>query len=208
MPTPDVLATFFLASCVLGAAPGPDNIFVLTQSALDGVRAGFIVVLGLCTGLLFHTAAVALGVAALLAASLLAFTVLKLVGAAYLLYLAYGVFRAGAETVLADARPPVALVMLYRRGIIMNLTNPKVSVFFLAFLPQFADPAIGPVAPQLLMFGVLFILSTVVVFGLIAMAAGKLGGFLTRSPSAWKWLNRLAGTVFCALAIRLMLVER
>ena len=109
MPTPDVLVTFFLASCVLGAAPGPDNIFVLTQSALDGVRAGFVVVLGLCTGLLFHTAAVALGVAALLAASLLAFTVLKLVGAAYLLYLAYGVFRAGAETVLTGEITPVVI---------------------------------------------------------------------------------------------------
>lgn len=208
MPSPEVLLTFFLTSVVLGAAPGPDNLFVLTQSALDGARSGFVVVLGLCTGLVVHTGLVAVGVAALLAASPVAFTILKLAGAAYLLWLAVGAFRAGAGRMDAQAREPTPLVALYRRGIIMNLTNPKVSIFFLAFLPQFADPSIGPIAPQILWLGAVFVAATVLVFGLFAVAAGRLGALLTRSPGAWCWLNRLAGAVFAGLAVRLVLASR
>ena len=133
----DALLAFALASLLLALAPGPDNLFVLTESALSGPLAGFAVTLGLCTGLLLHTSAVALGVAAIFQVSALAFTLLKLVGAGYLLYLAWQAWRAPAASLPTAAATPPALGRLYRRGIVMNVTNPKVSIFFLAFLPQF-----------------------------------------------------------------------
>lgn len=204
----EVLTVFFAASIALGLAPGPDNIFVLTQSALSGRLAGFIVTLGLCTGLLIHTAAVAVGVAAIFQTSALAFILLKMVGAAYLLYLAWQAFRAGASTLPDDSDGHTSMRRLYGRGIIMNVTNPKVAIFFLAFLPQFADPARGSLTAQLLLFGCIFILATLLVFGILACAAGILGGWLRRSKRAQIILNRIAGAVFLGLAIRLATVDR
>ena len=140
MFSPEVLVVFFTASVLLGLAPGPDNIFVLTQSALHGRFAGFVVVLGLCTGLMVHTVAVAVGVAAVFQTSALAFTVLKAVGAAYLLYLAWQAFRAGTATLKGRGNGETGLLRLYGRGIVMNVTNPKVAIFFLAFLPSVRGP--------------------------------------------------------------------
>ena len=199
---------FVAASVALALAPGPDNVFVLTQSALHGRRAGLLVTLGLCTGLVAHTAAVALGAAAVLATSALAFTALKLVGAAYLLYLAFGAFRAGAEPLPEGGAPARDGWRLYRRGIVMNVTNPKVAIFFLAFLPQFADPARGAVAVQVMLYGALFIGSALAVFSSIAWGAGLIGGWLRRTPRAQIVMNRVAGAVFVALAIRLASATR
>ncbi|MBN9669776.1 LysE family translocator [Roseibium aggregatum] len=204
----DILTVFFTAAVALGLAPGPDNLFVLTQSALYGRRAGLIVTLGLCTGLVVHSCAVALGVAAIFKTSELAFTLLKIVGAGYLLYLAFQAFRAGKSDLSTQKGAELPPASLYRRGIVMNVTNPKVALFFLAFLPQFADPARGSVPVQILLFGGLFILATVLVFGGIALSAGALGDVLKRSPQAQIWLNRLAGVVFVGLALRLAVAER
>lgn len=203
----EALVTFALASLLLALAPGPDNLFVLTQSALGGRLAGLAVTLGLCTGLLVHTAAVALGVAAIFQVSALAFTLLKLIGAGYLIYLAWQAFRAPAAA-LQGGGSAVSLGRLYRRGILMNVTNPKVSVFFLAFLPQFADPARGPLWLQIVLLGAVFILATIVVFGAVACLAGSLGQWLGRSPGAQRIMNRLAGVVFLGLALKLATARR
>ena len=202
------LFLFAAASVALALAPGPDNVFVLTQSALHGARAGLLVTLGLATGLLVHTAAVALGVAAVFESSALAFELLKYAGAAYLLYLAWGAFRAGAEGLPDGATLAPGAARLYRRGIVMNVTNPKVAIFFLAFLPQFADPERAPVPLQVLLFGVVFIACASVVFASIAWGAGRLGGWLRRSPGVQVLMNRLAGAVFVVLALRLVSVQR
>ncbi len=204
----DVVTLFFAASVALGLAPGPDNIFVLTQSALYGRTAGLMVTLGLCTGLLVHTTAVAVGVAAVFQASAVAFTLLKMVGAAYLLFLAWQAFRAGSAELPSGEAGRTSLGHLYRRGIIMNVTNPKVGIFFLAFLPQFADPARGPIAVQMLLLGGIFIVSTILVFGSVAWGAGLIGEWLKRSPRAQIIMNRVAGLVFVALAIRLATAQR
>jgi len=204
----DVLTVFFAASVALGLAPGPDNIFVLTQSALYGRLAGFIVTLGLATGLIFHTSAVALGVAAVFAASEAAFTALKLVGAGYLLYLAWQAFRAGASKLPENGAPEIGYGKLYVRGVIMNVTNPKVGIFFLAFLPQFADPARGSIALQMLMLGAVFIVATLLVFGSVAVFGGLISDLLKRSERAQIWMNRAAGLVFVGLAVRLATAER
>jgi len=204
----ETIVTFSVASIALGVAPGPDNLFVLTQSALHGRSAGLAVMLGLCTGLIGHSLAVALGVAAIFQTSAIAFSVLKIIGAGYLLYLAWKAFRASAEKLGGEQGGDIGLWKLYRRGIIMNITNPKVSIFFLAFLPQFVDAKRGPVSLQILALGGLFILATILVFGSIALLAGTLGGWLNRSDRAQRILNRVAGTVFVCLALKLAMAKR
>ena len=199
----ETLAAFFLASVVLAVAPGPDNLFVLTHSALRGPAAGLIVTLGLCSGLIVHTSAVALGLSAVFQTSAIAFHTLKLVGAAYLLWLAWQAFRATSIGKCARGSA-MSGWQCYRRGIAMNLTNPKVSLFFLAFLPQFADPARGPLAVQFAVLGGVFIAATLLVFGAIALAAGSIGQWFAGSARAQTVLNRTAGVVFVALAVRLV----
>lgn len=201
----DTTLTFFGLSVLLGLSPGPDNVFVLMQSATHGRKAGVLVTLGLCTGLLGHTAAVALGLAAVLAASATAFMVLKLAGAAYLLYLAWGAFRAPVGPIAKGTVPDLKPWRMYGRGVVMNLTNPKVGIFFLAFLPQFVQPSAGPVGLQVAWLGGVFMLATLLVFGGFAWFASLVGGFFKRSTRAQRGLNWLAGTVFVALAGKLVL---
>lgn len=227
MPSAQTLVAFFGVAVLLALTPGPDNIFVLVQSAQRGWRAGMAVVLGLCAGLVVHTAAVALGLAAVFAASALAFTVLKFCGAAYLAWLAWHSLRAkedGVEAATVEAGGPASdapaaaavrgvalapgMARMVRRGMLMNLTNPKVLIFFLAFLPQFADPARGSMALQLMALGVVFMVATLLVFGAIACFSGAFGALLQRSARAQRLLNRVAGLVFLGLALRLATVER
>ena len=215
MLTPDAMMAFFVAALLLGIAPGPDNIFVLTQSALFGTTAGMVTTLGLVTGLCVHTTAVALGVAAIFQTSALAFTLLKTAGAGYLLWLAWLSFRAGACTEKiaqgdggnAGAAFP-GYMALYRRGIVMNVTNPKVSLFFLAFLPQFCDPARGSVAVQVLILGALFMLATIVVFWTVAALGGRLAVWFNQSQRGQIIMQRVAGSIFVAMAAALLLSSR
>jgi threonine/homoserine/homoserine lactone efflux protein len=184
-------------------------VFVLLHSAVHGRRAGLLVVVGLCTGLLFHTAAVALGLAAVFATSTQAFTALKLCGAAYLLYLAWQSWKAPVGMVGGDElSPALSARQTYRRGVLMNITNPKVAIFFLAFLPQFADPAKGSVALQIVALGGVFIAATLLTFGAIAWFAASFGRVFKRSLRAQLWLNRAASMVFLGMAIRLATAQR
>ena len=216
MPAWETLVAFYGAALLLSLSPGPDNLFVLVQSVQRGWRVGLCVVLGLCLGVLGHTLAVALGLAAVLAASPLAFTLLKWCGAAYLAYLAWGALRAQAQrsalpqaqTARADRLDAAQAWRLVGRGVVMNLTNPKVLIFFLAFLPQFADPARGGVATQVMVLGCVFMLAALLVFGAIACCSGWFGVLLQRSVRAQNWLNRVAGLVFLGMAVRLALVQR
>jgi threonine/homoserine/homoserine lactone efflux protein len=208
MPTIETLSAFFVASALLALAPGPDNVFVLTQSALYGKLSGLVVMLGLCTGLLAHTGAVAFGVAVLFQTSVLAFSLLKVVGAGYLLFLAWQMFRTSPERVDMHGNQRKSLGTLYRRGIVMNVTNPKVSIFFLAFLPQFTDPQLGSISLQMIVLGGIFIVATVLVFGTVAMIGGLLGSWLNRSPRGQRMINWIAGSVFLGLAIKLATTER
>lgn len=203
MFTESIMA-FLLASALLSIAPGPDNIFVLMQSALYGKKAGVLVTLGLCTGLIVHTSAVAFGVATIFQTSVVAFMVLKLVGAMYLLYLAWQAFQSSVHRLDASVPALRSNAALYRRGIIMNITNPKVTIFFLAFLPQFTSPDHGTLAPQIFLLGGLFIFVSLTIFSTIAFMAGSLGNWLNTSPKAQIYLNRIAGTVFILLALKLM----
>ena len=223
---------FFIAALVIGIAPGPDNLFVLAQSATYGARLGFCIILGLCTGNAIHTCLLVAGVSALIAASPTAFFVIQCLGAAYLLYLAYKSFGVKAGVVVSsefgirsseschpernavESKDPVkssdaisgvpSARSLYMRGIIMNLTNPKVILFVLSLIP----PAVRldrPIHPSLQMaiFGGEFILATMIVFGSIALLAGTVKKFLLTSPKANRNLNWFSGAVFVFLAVAL-----
>jgi len=201
------ILTFIVASALLSIAPGPDNIFVFTQSALYGKKLGVLVTLVLCTGLIVHTSAVALGIAVIFQTSTLAFTVLKVAGAMYLAYLAWQAFQASGSAIKVLSSSLHSSGALYRRGIMMNITNPKVSIFFLAFLPQLASPEYGQIEPQIFLLGGIFICVALVVFCAIALFAGSLGGLLHNSPRAQVYLNRIAGTVFGVLTLSLATVS-
>lgn len=204
----DVALLFMGAASALAAVPGPDNIFVMTQSALYGRMSGLIVTLGLASGLIVHTTAAALGVAVIFQTSQTAFAILKYAGAAYLVYLAWQAFTASGSKLTAEDAPRIPTRKLYLRGLIMNIANPKVTIFILAFLPQFVDPANGPLIPQFYQLGALMFLATLIVFGGVALAAGTLGALLRGSASVQLWLNRVSGMIFVALALKLATAER
>jgi len=204
----DTALTFFALALLLGFTPGPDNLAVLVQSATQGRRSGVSMTLGLCAGLVVHTAAVALGLAAVFAASATAFSVLRALGAAYLAYLAWCAFRAPVGALTAGSRPSAPFLTMFSRGILMNLTNPKVVFFFLALLPQFVQSERGHVTRQLCALGVLFIVATLIAFGTITCFAAAFSRRLRESARAQQRLNWFAGTVFLGLAVRLALTQR
>ncbi|PKL35560.1 MAG: threonine transporter RhtB [Spirochaetae bacterium HGW-Spirochaetae-1] len=199
----NALLMFISASLLLAFAPGPDNIFVLSQSIAYGRSTGIKITLGLCTGLIVHTVIVALGVSVIFRTSLIAFNILKYAGAAYLLYLSILTFRHASKSSDLKNTGESPSLHLYRRGIIMNITNPKVSIFFMAFLPQFANPGNGSMTLQLFLLGLIFIAVTMLVFGLISFLAGAIGKWLSQSARFEKILNLFAGTVLAALAVTL-----
>ena len=203
---PQTLAAFFATALFLAVVPGPDNVFVLTQSALRGKRAGLWVVLGLCTGLLVHTGAVALGVAALFERSRLAFDLLKYAGAAYLLYLAWQSLRAPAMTVDSGEGERSGAGKLYLRGIVMNVTNPKVSIFFLAFLPQFLAPGPHMARDSMLMIGLHYSIGAVWL-GIVAIGSARVAGGM-RSARVARALDGLIGTMMLGFGARLALASR
>lgn len=204
----ETLSGFVIASFLLGLSPGPDNFYVMSQASLYGVRAGLSVTLGLCTGLLIHTSLVAFGVAAVIMASTLAFTVLQIIGVAYLLYLAWRAFGASMAVPGNGGLNRLSISQYYQRGIIMNVSNPKVGLFFLAFLPQFTNLQQDNLVLQVLCLGTLFIVTTLLVFGGIALLAARLETWLRRSPKAQIILNRIVALVFLGVAIKLILIDR
>ena len=210
MPSLQTALSFLGVAFLLSLSPGPDNLFVITFSALRGAKAGLWIVLGLCSGLVVHTLAVALGVGALLAASPVAFTALKVIGALYLLYLAWGAWRASPATGETQQHtiPDLTPFQAWRRGVLMNITNPKVMVFFLALFPSFIDPQRGCAFMQTLFLGALFMLASWLTFSALALLAGTVGQRMQHSPRAQRWLNRSASIVFVGLALRLLYSPR
>ena len=204
----ETLGAFFAASVVMGLAPGPDILFVLTQSALYGARAGFATTCGLITGLFVHITAVSLGVAALFQSSETAFNVLKFAGAAYLLYLAWLSFHSGTSKASLQKAQFPGYGTLYRRGVIMNITNPKVTLFCLAVLPQFVERERGHPTLQILSLGGLYELACLIVFTAIAALGGRMATWFNRSDRAQMLMNRIAGCIFLGLALMLAFASR
>ena len=199
---------FFIAALVVAVAPGPDNLFVLAQSATHGAKAGFCVICGLCTGIVIQVTLLVLGVSALIAASPKAFFVMQCLGATYLLYLAYKSFQVRSGVILSEAQSAeskdLGAKKLYLRGIIMNVTNPKAVLFALSFIPPAVkmDSPLNPTV-QMAILGAEFILATFIVFGSVALLAGAVKKFMLKSPKANRNLNWFSGVVFVLLAVAL-----
>ncbi|MBM2883632.1 LysE family translocator [Chromobacterium phragmitis] len=204
------LAAFLAAAMLITLSPGPDNLMVLSQGISRGRRQGMAFGLGCALGCLNHTLLAALGIRALIAASPLAFTALKIAGGAYLVYLGWGAIRSPGASFRADgqlAGQQSSLAATFRRGLIANAINPKVVLFFLAFLPQFVNPAQGPAGLQTAILGTVFTLQGAVIFGALGYFSGHVGQWLARSRKASQWLDRVAGSIFIALGLRLILAR-
>ncbi|MGZ5037946.1 MAG: LysE family translocator [Usitatibacter sp.] len=208
MSTPS-LGLYVAASLALIATPGQDMIYVITRSLAQGRAAGVCSALGVSLGILVHTALAALGVGAILHASESLFLALKLAGAAYLVYLGLRLALSSASAI-PDGRGavPLSRAALIRQGILSNVTNPKIALFFFAFLPQFVDPASGHATRELVSLGVLYAALALPVKSAVALAAGSLAQRAVRHPSALKWMNRAGGAVLVALGLRLAAAER
>ncbi|MGM0520187.1 MAG: LysE family translocator [Campylobacterota bacterium] len=203
------LYMFIVASFLLCLAPGPDNIYVLTQGMTKSKKAAIVTTLGLATGLIIHTSAAALGISMIFKTSQLAFDIVKFAGAAYLLYIAYQAFKHRNEPLdLKSVNSSLALRKLYIKGFIMNILNPKVSIFFLAFLPQFVNPNLGSVPIQMIMLGGIFMLLTIITFSSIGIAGNVLSSKLTQNPKVVKYMNVLTSFVLVSLGIKLALSQR
>ena len=199
---PALSLTFAGASLVLAVAPGPDNLFVLAQSAVYGVRAGLTVVLGPCTRLVVQTICAACGVAAVVAAVPALFWGIRIAGACYLIYLAWMAWTHAVSDSEGPQGTALTGMALWRRGVIMNITNPKVQIFFLAFFPQFVKQSTEglDLIIQMIIQGVTFIGATLIVFSAVAWGAGALADRM-RSPRFQLWLNRTSAVIFLMLAV-------
>jgi threonine/homoserine/homoserine lactone efflux protein len=210
MLDPATLLVFMAAGLTLNLTPGPDMLYVAARSTAEGRAAGVVSALGIAAGTLVHIAALALGLSALLDAVPLAYDAVRLAGAGYLVWLgARALLRPGAAAGAA-ALAPASRWRVFRQGAVTNVLNPKVALFFLAFLPQFVDPARGSAAAQIVALGLLFNVSGTVVNVLVALGASRAGAWLRRSGGgrAGRTMQRATGVVFVALGVRLALTSR
>ncbi|HJR74225.1 MAG TPA: LysE family translocator [Luteimonas sp.] len=201
------LLAYLAAAVVLVLIPGPGTAWIVAQTAAGGTRRGLQAGLGLETATLIHALAAGLGLSALLAASALAFDALKWAGAAYLIWLGIKAWREKAEAEQKTSAP-VPAARVYRRSVMTGVLNPKVAVFFLAFLPQFVRPERGWVWLQFLVLGILLSMIGFAHSSLLAFAIGRFGRRLNASPRVARWRQRLIGGVFVGLGLRLALQQR
>ncbi len=202
----EILIGFVTATLALAFSPGPDNIFVLTLSLANGSKKGLSVVAGLMTGCIIHTTLVAFGVSAIIRENDSLFLVIKLLGVAYLLYLTFLVFKSGEKIELDGSNNGKQdMFSLFKKGFWMNVLNPKVTIFFLAFFPGFLfSDTLGNVV-QFYILGLLFITLSSLVFGGIALGAGTISKYLTKNPKIGRYLKWLQIVVFLAIAVYLLL---
>ena len=205
----EILYTFVTAITVLAITPGPDNIFVLMQSVVNGKKYGLAVVGGLMTGCLVHTTLVAFGVSAIIKQSELLFFVIKLFGALYLFFLAYKVFKSEASVNLSeDNLPKKSFGQLFKQGFVMNVLNPKVSIFFLAFFPGFLFSNTISNVLQFYILGFLFIMVSFIVFGLIAVLSGSISEYLKKNSKVGVVLKWIQIIVFIGIGVFILFSEK
>ncbi len=202
MPEKAAFLTFLVAALALNIAPGPDMLYVIGRSVGQGRKAGIVSSLGVFVGCWVHILAAAFGIAALLRSSPAAFNAVRYAGAAYLIYL--GIKMLAQKTDLTSQQLKTeSLGAIFRQGAITNMLNPKVAIFFLAFLPQFIDASRGSVALQIVVLGLIFNIGGTLVNLAVAYAGGTLGELLRRNQSIARWQRRFTGLIFVGLGLRL-----
>ncbi|WP_395399153.1 LysE family translocator [Pseudoduganella sp. UC29_106] len=206
--SPEQFAGFLAAALLITVSPGPDNLMVLGMGMSRGRKQGMVFGLGCALGCLSHTILATLGVSALIAASPLAFTALKVFGGLYLIWLGIGALRSrGGARVEGSGMPDDSLLRLFGKGLFANAINPKVVLFFLSFLPQFVVTARGDASWQTAQLGLIFTLQACILFGLLGYFSGAVGKWINRNPRAGMWLDRVAGAIFVGLGLRLIIAR-
>jgi len=209
MPSLGTFLAFAGAAIALIVVPGPSVLYIVGRSVSQGRSHGLISALGVATGVLFHTAAAALGVSVVVARSAVAFSLLKYAGAAYLIYLGVQKLRRPSTlTTALENQNPLSMRRTYVQGLVVNILNPKTALFFLALLPQFVDPDRGPAAPQVVALGLLFAVLALMSDSTWALVASSVAGRLRRSDKALRRLDRGAGAVFIGLGVLAALSQR
>lgn len=201
MPALSTVALFLLAALGLLLIPGPSVLYIITRSVAQGRRAGLVSVLGVELASLTHVAAAALGLSALLLTSALAFSVVKYVGAAYLIYLGMRTLLAREANPQAPVLAPKRFSQLFTQGFLVNLLNPKTALFFYAFLPQFVDPARGAVAGQILLLGALFVLLASCTDSLYSLLGSTMSRWLTRNAQFKQNRRYITGSIYILLGV-------
>jgi threonine/homoserine/homoserine lactone efflux protein len=202
-------STFFAAAVLLNLSPGPDIAFILGQTVRGGRKSGFAAMFGIWTGAFGHVVMAAAGLSVIIATSALAFSVVKWVGAAYLIWLGIAALRSGGGSFVSDNVKGSARVLpIYRQGVLVGLLNPKVAIFFLAFLPQFVVVGAGPVWAQLFLHGILIIVVAAFIEPVLVIAGDRLAAALRNSKRLGLWMDRSLGGIFIALGLRLALEKR
>jgi threonine/homoserine/homoserine lactone efflux protein len=202
----EILISFILAVSILAISPGPDNIFVLMQSVVHGKKYGLATIIGLMTGCIVHTTFVAVGISTIIKENNTIFLVIKILGAVYLLYLAYKVITAGSEISMSTEKiEKKTPFQLFKIGFIMNVLNPKVTLFFLALFPGFLFSEILPISLQFYILGALFILVSFVVFSLIAILGGTISEKIKTSKNIGVWLQWMQVFVFIGIAVFILI---
>jgi threonine/homoserine/homoserine lactone efflux protein len=204
----DQLVLFSLTSIVLIFTPGPDIIYVLTRGVAQGRTAALAAAAGFSLGNIGHTLLAVCGLSAILASSATAFTLIKIAGGLYLIYIGVKLWRADPRLTLSPAGEHKTARLIFRQSILANLLNPKVAVFFLAFFPQFVRPSQGSPALQMLILGLTFVVLTMICFGLVALGAGLLNARLAARPTVSAWLHKGAGAILMLLGLRLVWADR
>ena len=209
MPSLEVLLAFTAAALVMNISPGPSNLYVMARSIAQGTEGGLVAAAGLAVGSLVHVLATVLGLSAVFNASPLLYTVVKVLGAAYLIYLGISYWRAGPAETPVDAprvpRKPLATV--FRESVIVEVTNPKTALFFIAFLPQFVVPESGPVWMQLLVLGAIVTVSALPCDVLVAVAASRVARWLTQHERAQVIQERVSGSILLGMGAYIMADE-
>lgn len=205
----EILAAFVLATALLSVSPGPDNIYVLTQSIARGKKYGLATTAGLMTGCLVHTTLLALGISTLIKNYPFIFMAIKVFGAIYLFYLAYRVYRSSPVIRMdEEISPKKGLWNLYRQGFIMNVLNPKVTIFFLAFFPGFLFSDTIDTVWQFYILGALFILVSFLIFAGIAVLSGTISDYIRYRPGVGTWLKWMQIAVFTGIGIYLLISQK
>jgi len=201
MPEPSTLLVFLAATLLLLVIPGPAVLYIVTRSVTQGRRAGLVSVLGIHLGSLVHVAAAVVGLSALIAASATAFSIVKFAGAGYLIYLGIMAFRSAGKPEGLPRPDPMSMRRVFWQGAIVNILNPKTALFFLAFVPQFVDPALGNTTLQLIVLGGIFIIAGLISDGTYAMVAGAAGARFLDSEAWRRGQGYVAGTIYTGLGL-------
>lgn len=202
-------ATFFTAAILLNLSPGPDMAFILAQTAKRGVQSGFSAMFGIWTGAFVHVVFAALGLSAILATSAVAFSVVKWAGAAYLICLGIQALRSkGTHMSVKNQVVSMSLSKIFKQGVLVAVLNPKVAIFFLAFLPQFVEAGAGSVSAQLFLHGFLIIVVAAFIEPPLILIGGRLTGYLSNNTRLSRWMDRGLGALFVWLGIKLATSDR